>query len=214
MSVFQYQNLVTCFYQLHQLFLGQRVLSDFQYRIFATFGIVLHQVVVADAACHDTQLFVGAVGIFVVSGVFRSFDKFVLALQQCFVTFACITRQEDELTWVFAEGNLILRLLLLALYTGTGVCQARNHAHQDGFAGLFGEVESVVHHVVCFLLVAWFVHRDEREVAIETAVLLVLRGMHAGVVGSNDYKTTFYAGNGRVDETVGSHVHTHVLHAH
>ena len=95
-------------------------------------------------------------------------------MQQCFVTFACITRQEDELTRVFAEGNLILRLLLLALYAGTGVCQARNHAHQDGFAGLFGEAESVVRHVVCFLLVAWFVHRDEGEVAIETAVLLIL----------------------------------------
>ena len=77
--------------------------------------------------------------------MYKRQDKFVLALQQCFVTFACITRQEDELTRVFAEGKLILRLLLRALYAGTGVCQARNHAHQDGFAGLFGEVESVVH---------------------------------------------------------------------
>ncbi len=174
LPVFQYQNLVTRLYQLHQLFLGQRILSDFQYRIFATFGIVLHQVVVADAACHDAQFFVGTVGVFVVSGVFRSFDKFVLALQQCFVAFTCITRQKDELTRVVAEGNLILRLLFLALYAGAGVGQACNHAHQDGLAGLFGEAESVVRHVVGFLLVAWLVHRDEGEVAIETAVLLVL----------------------------------------
>ena len=57
LSVFQYEYFVAGFYKLHQLFLGKRVLADFQYRKFAAFGIVLHKVVITDAAGDDAQFF-------------------------------------------------------------------------------------------------------------------------------------------------------------
>ena len=66
LSVFQYEYFVAGFYKLHQLFLGKRVLADFQYRKLAAFGIVLHKVVITDAAGYDAQFFVGTVYVLVI----------------------------------------------------------------------------------------------------------------------------------------------------
>ena len=66
LSVFQYEYFVAGFYKLHQLFFGKRVLADFQYRKFAAFGIVLHKVVITDAASYDTEFFVGTVNVLVI----------------------------------------------------------------------------------------------------------------------------------------------------
>lgn len=120
------------------------------------------------------SFFVGAVNVFVVWRIFRCFDKFILALKQEFVAFACIARKQDELARVVAERKFVLGLFRFTFYAGTGMCQTGDHAHQQGFSGLFGESEAVVNHVVGFLLVAGFEHWDQCEITVEAAVLFVL----------------------------------------
>ena len=95
-------------------------------------------------------------------------------LQQKFVAFAGVAGEQDELARVVTERNPVLRLLRLAFYAGTGMCQPGDHTHQQRFAGLFGKGKSVVNHVVGFLLVARFVHRNQCKVTVEAAVLFVL----------------------------------------
>mgnify|MGYP000340943845 CR=1 FL=1 len=95
-------------------------------------------------------------------------------LQQKFVAFAGVAGEQDELARVVTERNPVLRLLRLAFYAGTGMCQPGDHTHQQRFAGLFGKGKSVVNHVVGFLLVAGFEHWDQCEITVEAAVLFVL----------------------------------------
>ena len=58
-------------------------------------------------------------------------------LQQKFVAFAGVAGEQDELARVVTERYLVLRLLRLAFYAGTGMCQPGDHTHQQRFAGLF-----------------------------------------------------------------------------
>ena len=95
-------------------------------------------------------------------------------LQQKFVAFAGVAGEQDELARIVTERNPVLGLLRLAFYTGTGMRQPGDHTHQQRFAGLFGKGKSVVNHVVGFLLVARFVHRNQCKVTVEAAVLFVL----------------------------------------
>ena len=103
LSVFQYQNLVAGFNQLQQLLFRQWILADLKYRVFTTFRIVFHQIIVADTASDDSQFFVRAVYVFVVRRFLGSFDEFVLAGKQYFIAFAGISRQQDKLTGIFTE---------------------------------------------------------------------------------------------------------------
>ena len=79
LSVFQYQNFVAGFNQLQQLLFRQWILANFKYRVFATFGIVFHQIVVTDTTSDDSQFFVRTVCVFVVRRLFGSLDEFILA---------------------------------------------------------------------------------------------------------------------------------------
>ena len=94
------------------------------------------------------------------------------------------------------------------------MAEARNEAHEHGDAELFGELETVAGHVVALLLVGGLKRGDESKLGVETRVLLVLGGVHRGVVG-NDYKQTAVgAGHAGIDECVGGYVHADVLHRH
>ena len=92
--------------------------------------------------------------------------------------------------------------------------QTGDQAHQYRFSRLLGEVKTGAGHVVGLLLVAGFVHGDEGEVPVEAAVLLVLRGVHAGVVRGHHHQSAPHACDAGIDKAVRCHVHAHVLHAH
>jgi hypothetical protein len=53
---------------------------------------------------------------------------------------------------------------------------------------------------------------DLGEVGVKTAVLLVLRAVHAGVIGRDDDQAAIGAGQGRAHKRVGGDVEANVLH--
>ena len=94
-------------------------MADFQYGIFAAFGIAFHKIIITDTTSYDTQFFVRTVHITIVRRFLGGFDEFFLALQENFVTLACVARQEDKLARIVAESEVVLRLLCFVLYAGT-----------------------------------------------------------------------------------------------
>lgn len=84
--------------------------------------------------------------------------------------------------------------------------------HRDAEA--LREVEAVTGHFIGLLLARRLENGHQSELAVETRVLLVLRGVHRGVVGRHHHQAAVGAGHGRIDEGVGGDVHAHMLHAY
>ena len=193
----------------------QRVLGNLQHgiRAFATLE-VLHQVVEGDTGSDDTHALVGAVNVLVERGVEGVILEINLLVQQFAVMFACVGRQQDELLRVFLNVERVLRTLSFAFHAGTGVRQARGETDDHRGAEFLGHLERIVGDVVSFLLVGRLEARDEREFRIVAGILLVLGGVHGGVVGDHHHETAVGAGDGGVHERVSGHVQAHVFHAH
>ena len=102
--------------------------------------------------------------------------------------------------------------LVLGLHYRTRMRQTRHHPDQYGDMQMLGEFESLAGHVVGFLLIARLEHGHHGEISIKSRILLVLRGMHRGVVGRYDQQTSVGARHGRIHEGIGRHVQAHVLH--
>ena len=97
---------------------------------------------------------------------------------------------------------------------GARVGKTRNDAKEHRLLDGLREVERHAHHVVSLLLGGRLEYGDHGKLAVETRVLLVLRGVHGRVVGSKHHQSALNARDGAVDEGIGAHVHAHVLHAH
>ena len=113
----------------------------------------------------------------------------------------------------------VLRLLdgiLLPLVAGldgrAAVREAGRDADHDGDLEALGEVEGRPGHVVGFLLVGGLEAGDARELGEAARVLLVLRGVHARVVGDDDHEAALDLEEAGVDEGIGGHVEADVLH--
>ncbi len=65
-----------------------------------------------------------------------------------------------------------------------GVGDARGGAQEHRSVELLGEVEGGLDHLVGFLAVGGLEQRNLGELGVEAVVLLVLRAVHAGVVGA------------------------------
>ena len=72
---------------------------------------------------------------------------------------------------------------------------AGRDTHQHRQMNLLGIVEGEGHHVVSLLLIAGLERGNHGKLAVETAVLLVLRGMHRGVVGHKYNHATICPGH-------------------
>ena len=70
----------------------------------------------------------------------------------------------------------------------------RHQPNHDRKTKPFGQLERLTGHVVCVLLVARLKHGYLGKITVETRILLVLRGMHAGVVGNREHQTPVGAG--------------------
>ena len=192
---------------------GHGVLRNLEYRIGASVGIVLHQVVVADAAGNDAHRGVTPLG----AGVEAALDGFALTgrilLEELLVAVARVARHEHPLPRLGGVVQFVLGLGLPHLDHGARVGHAGGQAHQYGNAVALREFEGLLHHLVGLLLRRGLEDGDERELAVKARVLLVLRGVHRGVVCRHDHQAAVGPGHRRVDEGVGRHVHAHVLHA-
>ena len=91
------------------------------------------------------------------------------------------------------------------------VGQAGDEPHHDGQAEALGQVEGLPGHVVRLLMVGRLEAEDLGELDVEAAVLLVLRAVHAGIVGADDQEAAVGPGDGGVHERVGGDVEADVL---
>ena len=101
----------------------------------------------------------------------------------------------------------------LYLNHSTAVGHAGGHAHEHGEAYLLAQLVGLLHHVVGLLLGAGLQRGNHRELTVEAAVLLVLGGVHRGVVSHEDHQAAVHTRHTRVNEGVGAHVQAHMLHA-
>ena len=194
--------------------LGHGILADFEHGIGATVGIAFHQIVISDTGGDDTHRVVSTVDVLV-----------VLALDGTLLEVGLLTRNSDvALDGVAGEQypvaglGVIVQFVLgtrsfLHLDNGTAVGHAGGHAHEHGEANLLAQLVGLLHHVIGLLLGAGLQRGNHRELAIEAAVLLVLGGVHRGVVGHEDHQTAVHTRHARVNERVGAHVQAHMLHA-
>ena len=95
-------------------------------------------------------------------------------LQQKFVAFAGVAREQDELARVVTERNLVLRLLRLYILRRNGMASRVTIRISKGVLRFVRKRQTVVNHVVGFLLVTRFVHWNQCKVTVEAAVLFVL----------------------------------------
>ena len=214
LAVFEHQNLVALVIQLAQHGGGQRILGNLHHGIGAfAAGEILQQVVVGDAGGDDTAALVGAGDILVETALLGGFLKLGLLVDQVAIQHLGVGGQQHEGLGVGGVVDGVLGQRLAALDTGAAVGQTGGDTHEDGGAHLLAQLIAEEDHVVGLLLVAGLQHGDHGPVAIEAAVLLVLRGVHRGVIGHEDHQTAVHTCHARVNERVGAHVQAHMLHA-
>ena len=86
-------------------------------------------------------------------------------------------------------------------------------AEQDGGVELLGDLAGDLHEILALLTVGGFDHRHLGGAGIVTVILLVLGGMHTGIVGGDD---DIAAGDTHIacgEQGIGCHIQTHVLHS-
>ena len=183
----------------------------------AAIGVVLHQVVVADAAGDDAQALVRAVREAVEGRGDRVLLELGVVLDELLVADPGVHGKRAPLTLVRRQAERVLRDGLGVIDTGddrAGMGQAGGQAHQHRNAAALGIIEGAAHHLVRFLLGGRFEDGNQGERAPETGVLLVLRTVHGRVVAGGDDQAAVRAGGGGAHERVRADVHAHMLHAH
>ncbi len=89
-----------------------------------------------------------------------------------------------------------------------------DQTQEDGYVEPLRHVEGLARQVVGLLHRGGFEARDAREVGVEPAVLLVLRAVHAGVVGDGGDQAAVHRDERGIYERVGRDVQADVLHRH
>ena len=118
----------------------------------------------------------------------------------------------DELTGVAGIGLGGHLGALTELHETLGVAHAGGGAVQHGRIELLGDLAGQLHEVLALLRIAGLHHCHLGKTGIVTVVLLVLRGVAAGVIGGDDDVAAANAHVGCGEQGVGSHVETHHLH--
>ena len=153
--------------------------------------------------------------IYIIGGVGGCLLQLGLLGGDMVVTLASIGRQKHPVGRYGVVVQLVLRTRLVGHdHHGTRMGHAGGDAHEYRQLLLFAEVEGSGHHVVGFLLTGRLEGGNHGKLAIEARVLLVLTGVHGGVVGSEYDHAAIDTRHATIDEGVGADVHAHVLHAH
>ena len=191
---------------------GQRIGRDLEEgRRGGVRGDGFPEIVIGDARGDDTE---GAV-LFVElqdveAGLLREPGHLGLEVEEPAEPPPGVDGQEDP---VLARPllELVLGPGVPRLHGRTAVGEARDQAHEDGQAEALGHVVGLPGHVIGLLVVGRLVTGDLGELDVVAAVLLVLRAVHAGVVGADDEEAAVGPGDGRVHEGVGGDVEADML---
>ena len=179
LAVFEHQNLVALVIQLAQHGGGQGILGNLHHGIGAfAAGEILQQVVVGNTGGDNTAALVGAGDILVETAILGGFFELGLLVNQVAIQHLGVGGQQHKGLGVGGVVDGVLGQRLAALDTSAAVGQTGGDAHEDGGAHLLAQFIAEEDHVVGLLLVAGLQHGDHGPVAIEAAVLLVLRGEH------------------------------------
>ena len=202
--------------ELDYKILGERILGNLEDGVRAAVGIILHKVVVGDAAGDDAEGAVGAVLQTVVRGLCGILLEAGVILDELPVTDAGVGGEGAPLAFVLGEFQCVLRMgvgVVGTLYGGAGMGQAGGEAHQHRDAAGLGVFECAAHHLIGLLLAGGFEDGNQGEGTPEAGVLLVLRAVHGRVVAGGDDEAAVRSGGGGAHERVGADVHADVLHA-
>ena len=169
------------------------------------------EIVVGDARGDDAERAVFLVELQdVEAGLVGEADHLALAVEELREAPAGVDGKEDPVL----PGPLLQLVLgpgLPGLHGRAAVGKPRDHAHEDGQAKALGQVERLPGHVVRFLVVGGLVAEDLGELDVVAAVLLVLRAVHARVVGADDEEAAVGPGDGGVHEGIRGDVEADVL---
>ena len=91
--------------------------------------------------------------------------------------------------------------------------QARCQAQKNGRIVALAQFKSALNIIMAFLTVGGFQHGNMRRAGDHAAVLLVLAGMHIGIVRRHDHQPRVHARIGRGIQRIGRHIDAHMLHA-
>ncbi len=194
--------------------LGDRVGADFEDGGAGSGGDVLEvlqDVVVSDAGGDDAEGFIGRVEVELVErGGVGEADQLGLELLEALVAAAGQVREKRPafagagFEGVFLAGSA-------GFDAGPGVGDAGRQADHDRDVEALREVVGLAGHVVGFLVVGRLKARDQGELGIEAAVLLVLGAVHARVVGRDEGESAVDAEERGAHERVGGDVEPDVL---
>ncbi len=92
------------------------------------------------------------------------------------------------------------------------MADASGQAHQNRGIEVLAQTKSGDHQVFGFLAIGWLQAGDASKLGESAVILLVLAGVHSGVVGRDDHQSGFGAGHRCVHESVGSDVEPDMLH--
>ena len=176
-------------------------------------GEVLEVVVARDTRRHDPQgLPVAGQGELVDGMVLTVGAQVALPIEQCRPLPARVARQEDPRGVARRMRRRVLIARVARLDDRPRVREPRHQADHHRDAEALGVVEGLARHVVRFLLRRRLEAGDAREVGVEPAVLLVLRAVHARVVGHGHHEAAVDRDQRAVHEGIGRHVEADVLH--
>ena len=177
-------------------------------------GIAEHLagVLIRHAAGDDADLFAAAVLGMIILALVRQGQKFAVALGHPVAVAHGHGGHVVELGAVLDVGNGVKGLALAQLDERFRVAHARRHAEHHGRVVALGDVEGVAEHVLGFLRVRRLQHGDLDERRVVAVVLLVLRAVHARIVGGDEDHAAVDAHVGVGEDRVGSHVQTDMLH--
>ena len=113
------------------------------------------------------------------------------------------------LLFVFLIRNL---LPLADLHDALGVGDAGGHTDHKQRIKLLGEGKGCLGHSVGFTGIRGLQHRKLGGDGVVAGILLVLGGMHSGIVGGAEHHTGVHARIGHGEHGIGGHVQTYVLH--
>ena len=213
LSVLDDHQLVALSSQSLNLLLGQRVLRHLEQT-----GLVAQSfadIIVGNATSQNAtfrlsvSLCVGRQTV--IGALFRSLLHGILLLEERHVLLPGNTRQEHPL--VGGRRKEFLGHWFRHFHGSAGMSQARHDTQNNGLAQTLRQVEAEGHHVVSLLLIGGLQTGHKGELGIEARVLLVLRRVHRRVVCCKDDESALHAGNGAVDEGIGTNVHANMLHA-
>lgn len=145
---------------------------------------------------------------------FRIFAQCRQPLLQLHAHLPCEDRHRDIFRHVFGIAALARgpRGEIAEIHQRGRVRGARGHAQHYRCAVLLGNVEGGHGHVVGFLAVRRFEERHFGKAREKAIVLLILRAVHARVVGGDDHQPAVAPDIGKGHQRVGGHVQPHVLH--